>query len=95
MALDAETREGRDGKVLPLNLREGTLLAHHGLGRSLVRFEEYTGEVALPRKGGAVVRYSMIGGFLDGCEDTAVAGELTVAPRVTSVRLEDGRPVVE
>jgi hypothetical protein len=84
MALDDETREGRDGKVLPLDMREGTLLAHHGLGGNLVRFVEYTTEVALPRKGGAVVRFEFIGDstFLDGVTDTAVAGELTAAPRL-------------
>jgi hypothetical protein len=83
MALDDETRTGRDGKVLPLDMRDGTLLAHHGLGGALVRFEEYTGEVALPRKGGAVVRYTFLGeGMLGGCSDTAVAGELAAAPRL-------------
>lgn len=82
MALDNESREGRDGTPLPLDMREGTLLAHHGLGGGLVRFEEWTGEVALPRKGGAVARYSFVsGGWMDGCTDTAVAGELTLAPR--------------
>lgn len=84
MALDDEAREGRDGKPLPLDMRDGTLLAHHGLNKTLVRFEEWTGEVALPRKGGAVARYSLVGGYLDGCTDTAVAGELTVAPRLHS-----------
>ena len=79
MALDDETRIGRDGKVLPLDMRDGTLLAHHGLGGALVRFEEFTGEVALPRKGGAVVRYTSLG---NGWSDTAVAGELAAAPRL-------------
>ena len=83
MALDDETREGRDGKVLPLDMREGTLVAHHGLGGSLVRFEEWTGEVALPRKGGAVARFSFVSqSSWDGVTDTAVAGELTAAPRL-------------
>lgn len=84
MALDNEARQARDGSVLPLDLREGTLLAHHGLGGSLVRFEGYTGEVALPRKGGAVVRFSFLGesALLGGATDTAVAGELAAAPRL-------------
>lgn len=86
MALDDETREGRDGKVLPLDMREGTLLAHHGLGGSLVRFIEYTTEVALPRKGGAVIRFEFVtvsdASLLSGVTDTAVAGELTAAPRL-------------
>lgn len=84
MALDDNTRTGRDGKVLPLDMRDGTLLAHHGLGGSLVRFEEWTGEVALPREGGAVARFSFIGDthMLGGVTDTAVAGELTAAPRL-------------
>ena len=42
MALDDEAREGRDGKPLPLDMRDGTLLAHHGLNKTLVRFEEWT-----------------------------------------------------
>lgn len=86
MALDDEAREGRDGKPLPLDMREGTLLAHHGLGGNLVRFEEWTGEVALPRKGGAVARYSFLSDtwLFAGVTDTAVAGELTVAPRLHS-----------
>lgn len=84
MALDNETREGRDGRVLPLPMRENTLLVHHGLGGALVAFVEYTTEVALPRKGGAVVRYAVLGdGFLGGCTDTAVAGELSLARPVT------------
>ena len=84
MALDDETREGRDGTILPLDMRDGTLLAHHGLGGGLVRFEEYTGEVAHPRKGGAVVRYSFVSGWMEGVTDTAVAGELTAAPRLSN-----------
>ena len=83
MALDDEARTGRDGKPLPLDMREGTLLAHHGLGRpgkpGLVGFVRYTTEVASPREGGAVVEFEFLGdGFLGGCTDTAVAGELTL-----------------
>lgn len=89
MALDDETRKGRDGRVLPLDLRENTLLHHHGLGRPggpvpLVAFDMYTGEVAHPREGGAVVRFAFLGdGFLGGCTDTAVAGELSLPRPVT------------
>ena len=84
MALDDETRRGRDGKVLPLDLTDGTVIEHWGLGvrdgkPGRVEFVAYTGEVALPREGGAVVRFAFLGdGFLGGCTDTAVAGELSL-----------------
>jgi hypothetical protein len=79
VALDDETRTGRDGSVLPLDLSDGDRLVHHGLGGSVVEFVEYTGEVALPRKGGAVVRFAFVSAseFWGGVTDTAVAGELS------------------
>lgn len=81
MALDDSTRVGRGGNVLPLDLQDGDLLVHHGLGEGLVEFVEYTGEVAHPREGGAVIRFAFVSksrtSLLDGCTDTAVAGELS------------------
>lgn len=81
MALDTDTRTGYDGRELPLDLSDGDkLLLHHQFGSTAVEFVEFTGEVALPRKGGAVVRYAFPApGFLGGALNTAVAGELSLA----------------
>jgi len=80
MALDDNTRTGRDGQVLPLDLKDGDILLHHGTNPPVrVEFVEYTKEVALPRTGGAVIRYAYPhDGFFGGCTDTAVAGELSL-----------------
>ena len=78
MALDAETRKGFDGRELPLDLVAGdTLLLHWSHGTADVEFVEYTGEVALPREHGAVIRFA----YASGVTDTAVAGELSLPPR--------------
>lgn len=83
MALDSNTRKGFDGRELPLALQPDTQLRLHGAHNDrVVAFVEYTGEVALPREGGAVIRFAFVGGgMFDGCTDTAVAGELSLAGR--------------
>lgn len=79
MPLDENTRRGFGGDVLPLDLKDGDVLVHHGFGEHLVEFVEYTKEVALPRTGGAVIRYAFPGeGLFGGITDTAVAGELSL-----------------
>jgi len=79
MALDAETRKGFDGQELPLDLKDGDPLILHGSAEGFeVEFVEYTGEVALPRTGGAVIRFATSSGLTD----TAVAGELSLSEQL-------------
>lgn len=76
MALDADTRTGFDGRELPLDLKDGDPLRLLGYSNEvMVEFVEYTGEVALPRKSGAVIRFAF---HNSGLVDTAVAGELAL-----------------
>lgn len=76
MALDDNTRRGFDGRELPLDLPyDSPIVLHQGYGEAVVAFLEWTGEVALPRKGGAVARFAFLS---TGWTDTAVAGELSL-----------------
>jgi hypothetical protein len=74
-----ETRRGFTGKVLDPKRGEDLIL--HGANfDTTVKFIEWTGETALPRKGGAVARVALYSGF-PGATDTFVAGELSMIER--------------